>query len=154
MEQDKIPGDGVVTGWGTINGRLVLSSARISPCSAARCRNARQKICKIMDMAARNGAPVIGSTIPAARASRKAWIRSPVYAEVFRSNTPKSPASFRSISVIMGPCAGGAVYFARHDRLHLHGARQLLHVRDGPDVVKTVTNEIVTAEDLGGAKNP
>jgi propionyl-CoA carboxylase beta chain len=110
-----------------------------------------QKICKIMDMAVRNGAPVIGlNDSAAARASRKASRRSPAMP---RSSSRNAEASgvIPQISVIMGPCAGGAVYSpAMTDFIFMVRDTSYMFVT-GPDVVKTVTNEIVTAEELGGA---
>jgi propionyl-CoA carboxylase beta chain len=152
MAESKVPGDGVVTGWGTINGRLVyVFSQDFTVLGGSLSETHAQKICKIMDMAARTARRSSGSTIPAARASRRVSPRWRGYAEVFRRNAEVSGV-VPQISVIMGPCAGGAVYSpAMTDFIYMVRDSSYMFVT-GPDVVKTVTNEIVTAEDLGGAK--
>ena len=151
MEQQKIPGDGVVTGSGTINGRLVYVFAQdFTVFGGSLSERHAQKICKVMDAAMKVGAPVIGSTIQAALASRRAWRRLGGYAEVFQRNVLASGV-IPQLSLIMGPCAGGAVYSpAMTDFIFM--VKDLSHMFvTGPDVVKTVTNEVVTQEELGGA---
>jgi propionyl-CoA carboxylase beta chain len=152
MAETKVPGDGVVTGWGTINGRLVyVFSQDFTVLGGSLSETHAQKICKIMDMAARNGAPVIGLNDSGGARIQEGVASLAGYAEVFRRNAEVSGV-IPQISVIMGPCAGGAVYSpAMTDFIFMVRDSSYMFVT-GPDVVKTVTNEIVTAEDLGGAK--
>jgi len=152
MAETKVPGDGVVTGWGTINGRLVyLFSQDFTVLGGSLSETHAQKICKIMDMAARNGAPVIGLNDSGGARIQEGVASLAGYAEVFRRNAEVSGV-IPQISVIMGPCAGGAVYSpAMTDFIFMVRDSSYMFVT-GPDVVKTVTNEIVSAEDLGGAK--
>ncbi|MBX9459140.1 MAG: acyl-CoA carboxylase subunit beta [Rhizobium sp.] len=152
MAANKVPGDGVVTGWGTINGRLVyVFSQDFTVLGGSLSETHAQKICKIMDMAARNGAPVIGLNDSGGARIQEGVASLAGYAEVFRRNAEVSGV-IPQISVIMGPCAGGAVYSpAMTDFTFMVRDSSYMFVT-GPDVVKTVTNEIVTAEDLGGAK--
>jgi propionyl-CoA carboxylase beta chain len=152
MAENKVPGDGVVTGWGTINGRLVyLFSQDFTVLGGSLSETHAQKICKIMDMAARNGAPVVGLNDSGGARIQEGVASLAGYAEVFRRNAEVSGV-VPQISVIMGPCAGGAVYSpAMTDFTFMVRDSSYMFVT-GPDVVKTVTNEIVTAEDLGGAK--
>ena len=152
MAENKVPGDGVVTGWGTINGRLVyVFSQDFTVLGGSLSETHAQKICKIMDMAARNGAPVIGLNDSGGARIQEGVASLAGYAEVFRRNAEVSGV-IPQISVIMGPCAGGAVYSpAMTDFTFMVRDSSYMFVT-GPDVVKTVTNEIVTAEDLGGAR--
>jgi len=152
MAESKVPGDGVVTGWGTINGRLVyLFSQDFTVLGGSLSETHAQKICKIMDMAARNGAPVIGLNDSGGARIQEGVASLAGYAEVFRRNVEVSGV-VPQISVIMGPCAGGAVYSpAMTDFIFMVRDSSYMFVT-GPDVLKTVTNEIVSAEDLGGAK--
>jgi propionyl-CoA carboxylase beta chain len=152
MENEKVPGDGVVTGWGTINGRLVyVFSQDFTVLGGSLSETHAQKICKIMDMAVKNGAPVIGINDSGGARIQEGVASLAGYAEVFRRNA-ESSGVIPQISVIMGPCAGGAVYSpAMTDFIFMVRESSYMFVT-GPDVVKTVTNEIVTAEDLGGAK--
>ena len=151
MDEQSIPGDGVVTGYGTVNGRLVFVFSQDFTVFGGSLSEAHaEKICKIMDQAMQVGAPVVGSTIPAARASRKASPRSRGYAEVFQRNVLASGV-VPQISLVMGPCAGGAVYSpAMTDFIFMVKDSSYMFVT-GPDVVKTVTHETVTHEELGGA---
>ncbi|CAN7611053.1 acyl-CoA carboxylase subunit beta [Rhizobium sp. LjRoot254] len=151
MAENKVPGDGVVTGWGTINGRLVyVFSQDFTVLGGSLSETHAEKICKIMDMAARNGAPVIGLNDSGGARIQEGVASLAGYAEVFRRNAEVSGV-IPQISVIMGPCAGGAVYSpAMTDFIFMVRDSSYMFVT-GPDVVKTVTNEIVTAEDLGGA---
>ncbi|MFT3986035.1 acyl-CoA carboxylase subunit beta [Aestuariivirga sp.] len=152
MAKNHVPGDGVVTGWGTINGRLVyVFSQDFTVLGGSLSETHAQKICKIMDMAARNGAPVIGLNDSGGARIQEGVASLAGYAEVFRRNAEVSGV-IPQISVIMGPCAGGAVYSpAMTDFIFMVRDSSYMFVT-GPDVVKTVTNEIVSAEDLGGAK--
>ncbi|TCN29417.1 acyl-CoA carboxylase subunit beta [Sinorhizobium americanum] len=152
MADQKVAGDGVVTGWGTINGRQVyVFSQDFTVLGGSLSETHAQKICKIMDMAARNGAPVIGLNDSGGARIQEGVASLAGYAEVFRRNAEASGV-IPQISVIMGPCAGGAVYSpAMTDFIFMVRDSSYMFVT-GPDVVKTVTNEIVTAEELGGAR--
>jgi propionyl-CoA carboxylase beta chain len=152
MAEQKVAGDGVVTGWGTINGRLVyVFSQDFTVLGGSLSETHARKICKIMDMAVRNGAPVIGLNDSGGARIQEGVDSLAGYAEVFRRNVDSSGV-IPQISVIMGPCAGGAVYSpAMTDFIFMVRDSSYMFVT-GPDVVKTVTNEIVTAEELGGAR--
>jgi propionyl-CoA carboxylase beta chain len=151
MDKQKFAGDGVVTGWGTINGRMVYVFAQdFTVLGGSLSETHAQKICKIMDMAVRNGAPVIGLNDSGGARIQEGVDSLAGYANVFKRNVDASGV-IPQISVIMGPCAGGAVYSpAMTDFIFMVRDSSYMFVT-GPDVVKTVTNEIVTAEDLGGA---
>ncbi|UWR21526.1 acyl-CoA carboxylase subunit beta [Sulfitobacter sp. S190] len=151
MEKQKPAGDGVVTGWGTINGRLVyLFSQDFTVFGGSLSETHAQKICKIQDMAIQNGAPVIGINDSGGARIQEGVASLAGYAEVFQRNIEASGV-IPQISVIMGPCAGGAVYSpAMTDFIFMVKDTSYMFVT-GPDVVKTVTNEQVTAEELGGA---
>lgn len=151
MDAQKVAGDGVVTGWGTINGRLVyVFSQDFTVLGGSLSETHAQKICKIMDMAMRNGAPVIGLNDSGGARIQEGVASLAGYADVFKRNVDASGV-IPQISVIMGPCAGGAVYSpAMTDFIFMVRDSSYMFVT-GPDVVKTVTNEIVTAEELGGA---
>tara|TARA_R110002049_G_scaffold10127_6_gene50571 strand:- start:38780 stop:40312 length:1533 start_codon:yes stop_codon:yes gene_type:complete len=152
MEKQRPAGDGVVTGWGTINGRLVyLFSQDFTVFGGSLSETHAQKICKIMDMAVQNGAPVIGINDSGGARIQEGVASLAGYAEVFQRNIEASGV-IPQISVIMGPCAGGAVYSpAMTDFIFMVKDSSYMFVT-GPDVVKTVTNEVVTAEELGGAR--
>ncbi|MFZ2983219.1 MAG: carboxyl transferase domain-containing protein, partial [Sphingobium sp.] len=151
MEETKIPGDGVVTGSGTINGRLVfVFSQDFTVFGGSLSERHAQKICKIMDMALKVGAPVIGLNDSGGARIQEGVASLGGYAEVFQRNVLASGV-VPQISLIMGPCAGGAVYSpAMTDFIFMVKDSSYMFVT-GPDVVKTVTNEIVTQEELGGA---
>ncbi|WP_288951237.1 acyl-CoA carboxylase subunit beta [uncultured Paracoccus sp.] len=151
MEADRFYGDGVVTGWGTINGRMVyVFSQDFTVFGGSLSETHAQKICKIMDMAMQNGAPVIGLNDSGGARIQEGVASLAGYAEVFQRNIMASGV-VPQISVIMGPCAGGAVYSpAMTDFIFMVKDTSYMFVT-GPDVVKTVTNEVVTAEQLGGA---
>ena len=151
MDQQHIPGDGVVTGSGTINGRLVfVFSQDFTVFGGALSERHAQKICKIMDMALKVGAPVIGLNDSGGARIQEGVASLGGYAEVFQRNVLASGV-VPQISVIMGPCAGGAVYSpAMTDFIFMVKDSSYMFVT-GPDVVKTVTNEVVTQEELGGA---
>ncbi|MEO0664701.1 MAG: acyl-CoA carboxylase subunit beta [Pseudomonadota bacterium] len=151
METMKPPGDGVVTGWGTIKGRQVyVFSQDFTVLGGSVSATHAQKICKIMDMAMQNGAPVIGINDSGGARIQEGVDSLAGYGEVFQRNIMASGV-VPQISVIMGPCAGGAVYSpAMTDFIFMVRDSSYMFVT-GPDVVKTVTNEVVTAEELGGA---
>ena len=151
MDKNHVPGDGVVTGSGTINGRLVfVFSQDFTVFGGSLSERHAQKICKIMDMAMKVGAPVIGLNDSGGARIQEGVASLAGYAEVFQRNVLASGV-IPQISVIMGPCAGGAVYSpAMTDFIIMVKDSSYMFVT-GPDVVKTVTNEIVTQEELGGA---
>ena len=151
MDDQVIPGDGVVTGWGTINGRLAyVFSQDFTVFGGSLSETHAQKICKIMDLAVQNGAPIIGLNDSGGARIQEGVASLGGYAEVFWRNVQASGA-VPQISVIMGPCAGGAVYSpAMTDFIYMVRDTSYMFVT-GPDVVKTVTNETVTHEELGGA---
>jgi propionyl-CoA carboxylase beta chain len=151
METQKVPGDGVVTGSGTINGRLVYVFAQdFTVFGGSLSERHAQKICKVMDMAMKVGAPVIGLNDSGGARIQEGVASLAGYAEVFQRNVLASGV-IPQISVIMGPCAGGAVYSpAMTDFIFMVKDSSYMFVT-GPDVVKTVTNEVVTQEELGGA---
>jgi propionyl-CoA carboxylase beta chain len=151
MAEQQYPGDGVVTGWGTINGRMIyVYSQDFTVFGGSLSETHAEKICKIMDMAMQNGAPVIGLNDSGGARIQEGVASLAGYAEVFQRNVMASGV-VPQISVIMGPCAGGAVYSpAMTDFIFMVKDSSYMFVT-GPDVVKTVTNEIVTAEELGGA---
>jgi len=151
MDRSVIPGDGVVTGWGTINGRMTyVFSQDFTVFGGSLSETHAQKICKIMDLAVQNGAPVIGLNDSGGARIQEGVAALGGYAEVFWRNVQASGA-VPQISVIMGPTAGGAVYSpAMTDFIYMVKDTSFMYVT-GPDVVKTVTSEIVTHEELGGA---
>ncbi|KAI9343994.1 carboxyl transferase [Obelidium mucronatum] len=152
MEQQKITGDGVVTGHGTINGRLVyFFSQDFTAFGGSLSKMHAQKICKIMDQALMVGAPVIGLNDSGGARIQEGVDSLGGYADIFLKNVLSSGV-IPQISMIMGPCAGGAVYSpALTDFTFMVRDSSYLFVT-GPDVVKAVTNEEVTQEELGGAK--
>ncbi|MDQ0317639.1 acyl-CoA carboxylase subunit beta [Amorphus orientalis] len=151
MDQTKYPGDGVVTGWGTINGRTVYVFAKdFTVFGGSLSETHAQKIVKIQDMAVRNRVPVIGLFDAGGARIQEGVAALGGYGEVFQRNVLASGV-IPQISVIMGPCAGGDVYApAMTDFIFMVRNTSYMFVT-GPDVVKTVTNETVTAEELGGA---
>ena len=152
MADNKIPGDGVVTGYGTVNGRIVFAFSQDftvfgGALSAAHAR----KICKIMEQAMKVGAPIIGLNDSGGARIQEGVASLGGYADVFQLNVLASGV-VPQISMVMGPCAGGAVYSpAITDFIFMVRDSSYLFVT-GPEVVKTVTHEEVTAEELGGAK--
>src|ERR1700740_158180 len=139
MEKSKIAGDGVVTGFGTVNGRTVFAFSKdFTVFGGSLSETHAQKIIKIQDMAMRARAPIVGLFDAGGARIQEGVAALGGYGEVFKRNVIASGV-IPQISVIMGPCAGG------------HGYSPAV---TGPDVVKTVTNEIVTAEELGGASVP
>ena len=151
MDKRKIPGDSVVTGWGTIEGRLVyVFSQDFTVFGGSLGRAHAAKVCKIMDMAMKNGAPVIGLNDSGGARIQEGVESLGGYADIFLRNTLASGV-IPQISAIMGPCAGGAVYSpALTDFIFMVKDTSHMFIT-GPDVVKTVTGEEVTFEQLGGA---
>jgi propionyl-CoA carboxylase beta chain len=151
MEKTKTPGDGVVTGWGTVNGRLVYVFAKDFTVFGGSLSEAHaRKITKLQDMALQNRAPIIGLFDAGGARIQEGVDALGGYGEVFQRNVLASGV-IPQISVIMGPCAGGDVYSpAMTDFIFMVQGTSYMFVT-GPDVVKTVTNETVTAEELGGA---
>ena len=151
MAEQRIPGDGVVTGSGTVNGRLMFVFSQDFTVFGGSLSEAHaEKICKIMDHAMRVGAPVIGLNDSGGARIQEGVASLAGYADVFQRNVLASGV-IPQISVIMGPCAGGAVYSpAMTDFIFMVRDSSYLFVT-GPDVVKTVTQETVTHEELGGA---
>ncbi|HXC56271.1 MAG TPA: acyl-CoA carboxylase subunit beta [Rhizomicrobium sp.] len=151
-DKNRIPGDGVVTGWGTINGRMVYVYAKdFTVFGGSLSETHAQKICKIQDMAVQNGAPLIGLLDAGGARIQEGVASLAGYGEVFKRNVIASGV-VPQISVIMGPCAGGDVYSpAMTDFIFMVRDTSYMFIT-GPDVVKTVTHEDVTPEGLGGAK--
>ncbi len=151
MESQTIPGDGVVTGHGTINGRLVFVFSQDFTVFGGSLSEAHaEKICKVMDQAVRVGAPIIGLNDSGGARIQEGVASLGGYAEVFQRNVLASGV-VPQISMIMGPCAGGAVYSpAMTDFIFMVKGSAYMFVT-GPEVVKTVTHENVTHEELGGA---
>jgi propionyl-CoA carboxylase beta chain len=151
MVEQKVPGDGVVTGYGTINGRLCfVFSQDFTVFGGALSEAHAEKICKIMDQAMKVGAPVIGLNDSGGARIQEGVASLGGYAEVFQRNVLASGV-IPQISMVMGPCAGGAVYSpAMTDFIFMVQDSSYMFVT-GPDVVKTVTHETVTHEELGGA---
>lgn len=151
MENNKISGDGVVTGWGTVNGRVIYVFAKdFTVFGGSLSEEHAKKITKIQDMALRNRAPIIGLFDAGGARIQEGVAALGGYGEVFQRNVLSSGV-IPQISVIMGPCAGGDVYSpAMTDFIFMVKDTSYMFVT-GPDVVKTVTNEEVTAEELGGA---
>ena len=151
MEKMHYPGDGVVTGYGTIHGRLVyVFSQDFTVFGGSLSETHAEKICKIMDMAMKNGAPVIGLNDSGGARIQEGVVSLGGYADIFYRNT-RASGVIPQLSLVMGPCAGGAVYSpAITDFILMVEDTSYMFVT-GPNVVKTVTNEEVTSEDLGGA---
>ncbi|WP_363086431.1 acyl-CoA carboxylase subunit beta [Porticoccus sp.] len=151
MEQEHIPGDGVVIGYGTVNGRLVfVFSQDFTVFGGSLSETHAEKICKLMDHAMKVGAPVIGLNDSGGARIQEGVASLGGYADVFQRNVMASGV-IPQISMIMGPCAGGAVYSpAITDFIFMVKDSSYMFVT-GPEVVKTVTHETVTAEQLGGA---
>src|ERR1051325_3904346 len=151
MEKTKIPGDGVITGWGTVNGRTVFLFAKdFTVFGGSLSETHAQKIVKVQDAAMKARAPIIGLFDAGGARIQEGVASLGGYGEVFKRNVVASGV-IPQISVIMGPCAGGDVYSpAMTDFIFMVRDTSYMFVT-GPDVVKTVTNEVVTAEELGGA---
>lgn len=151
LDKQKYLGDSVVTGWGTIEGRLTyVFSQDFTVFGGSLGEVHAEKICKIMDMALKNGAPVIGLNDSGGARIQEGVVSLGAYADIFLRNTLASGV-IPQISAIMGPCAGGAVYSpALTDFIFMVRNSSYMFVT-GPDVVKTVTHEEITFEELGGA---
>ena len=151
MEEQTIPGDGFVTGWGHIDGRLVYVFAQdFTVFGGSLSETNAQKICKVMDLALKNGAPIIGLNDSGGARIQEGVLSLGGYADIFLRNTLASGV-VPQISAIMGPCAGGAVYSpAITDFVFMVEGTSYMFVT-GPDVIKTVTHEDVTKERLGGS---
>jgi propionyl-CoA carboxylase beta subunit len=151
MQEQAVPGDGVVTGYGTVNGRLVFVFSQDFTVFGGSLSEAHaEKICKIMDQAMKVGAPVIGLNDSGGARIQEGIASLGGYAEVFQRNVLASGV-IPQVSMIMGPCAGGAVYSpAMTDFIFMVKDSSYMFVT-GPEVVKTVTHEEVTHEELGGA---
>ncbi len=150
-KQEKAPGDGVVTGWGTINGRKVFVFAKdFTVLGGSLSETHAQKVGKVQEMALGMRAPIIGLYDSGGARIQEGVASLAGYADIFKRNVTASGV-IPQISVIMGPCAGGDVYSpAMTDFIFMVRDTSYMYVT-GPDVVKTVTNEIVTHEELGGA---
>lgn len=151
IDKEKYPGDGVVTGYGRINGRLVYVFAQdFTVFGGSLSETHAKKICRIMDLAMQNGAPVIGLNDSGGARIQEGVVSLGGYADIFYRNVMASGV-IPQISAIMGPCAGGAVYSpAITDFIMMVEGSSYMFVT-GPNVVKTVTHENVTSEELGGA---
>ncbi len=151
LEDKKIPGDGVVTGYGTVNGRLVyVFSQDFTVMGGSLSETFAEKICKIMDLAMQNGAPVIGLNDSGGARIQEGIESLAGYSEIFKRNVLASGV-IPQLSAIMGPCAGGAVYSPALTDFTMMVKETSYMFLTGPKVVKTVTGEDVTVEQLGGA---
>jgi propionyl-CoA carboxylase beta chain len=151
MEQEKYLGDGVVTGYGTINGRPVyVFSQDFTVFGGSLSETHAEKICKIMEMAMKNGAPVIGLNDSGGARIQEGVVSLGGYADIFYRNVQAS-GLIPQLSAIMGPCAGGAVYSPSITDFILMVENTSYMFVTGPNVVKTVTHEVISSEELGGA---
>jgi propionyl-CoA carboxylase beta chain len=151
MEKQRVPGDGVVTGYGTIMGRLVYAFAQdFTVFGGSLSETHAEKIVKIMDLAMRNGAPLVGLNDSGGARIQEGVVSLGGYADIFLRNTLASGV-IPQISAIMGPCAGGAVYSPAITDFILMVRESSYMFVTGPDVIRTVTHEEVTKEKLGGA---
>lgn len=151
LDKQKFLGDGVVVGYGTINGRLVyVFSQDFTVLGGSLAEAHAEKICRIMDLAMKNGAPVIGLNDSGGARIQEGVVSLGAYADIFYRNTLASGV-IPQISAILGPCAGGAVYSPALTDFILMVENNSYMFVTGPNVVKTVTHEEVTSEELGGA---
>lgn len=152
MGDKKVPGDGVITGFGTVNGRLVyVYSQDFTVFGGSLSLTMARKICKIQDMALRNGAPIIGINDSGGARIQEGVASLGGYADIFYRNV-KASGVIPQISMIMGPCAGGAVYSpAITDFIFMVDQTSHMFIT-GPDVIKTVTGEVISFDDLGGSQ--
>jgi acetyl-CoA carboxylase carboxyltransferase component len=151
LDQQKYLGDSVITGWGTVDGRLVyVFSQDFTVFGGSLGEVHAEKICKIMDMAMKNGAPVIGLNDSGGARIQEGVVSLGAYADIFLRNTLASGV-IPQISVIMGPCAGGAVYSPALTDFIIMVRNSSYMFITGPEVVKAVTHQEVTFEELGGA---
>ena len=151
LEKQKFLGDGVITGYGTIDGRLVyVFSQDFTVLGGSLAEAHAQKICRVMDLAMQNGAPVIGLNDSGGARIQEGVVSLGGYADIFYRNV-RASGVIPQISAILGPCAGGAVYSpALTDFVLMAEGTSYMFVT-GPNVVKTVTHEEVSSEDLGGS---
>jgi len=151
MDEQRVPGDGVVTGYGTIDGRLVYLFAQdFTVFGGSLSETNARKICKVMDLAVEGGAPIIGLNDSGGARIQEGVASLGGYADIFLRNTLASGV-VPQISAILGPCAGGAVYSPAITDFILMVEKTSYMFVTGPDVIRTVTHEEVTKEDLGGA---
>ena len=151
MQEQQFPGDGVVSGYGRIDGRLVYVFAQdFTVFGGSLSETNAQKICKVMDLAMKMGAPVIGLNDSGGARIQEGVVSLAGYADIFLRNTLASGV-VPQISAIMGPCAGGAVYSPAITDFVVMVRNSSYMFITGPDVIKTVTHEEVTKEELGGA---
>jgi len=151
MEREKYLGDGVITGYGTINGKLTyVFSQDFTVFGGSLSETHAEKICKLMDMAMKNGAPLIGLNDSGGARIQEGVVSLGGYADIFYKNVQASGV-IPQLSAIMGPCAGGAVYSPAITDFILMVENTSYMFVTGPNVVKTVTHEEVTSEELGGA---
>jgi propionyl-CoA carboxylase beta chain len=151
MEKQQILGDGVITGYGKVNGRLVyVFSQDFTVFGGSLSETHAEKICKVMDLAMENGAPFIGLNDSGGARIQEGVVSLGGYADIFYRNV-QSSGVIPQISAIMGPCAGGAVYSPALTDFILMTEKTSYMFVTGPNVVKTVTNEDVSSEELGGA---
>ena len=151
LDKEYYLGDGVITGYGTVSGRLVYVFAQdFTVFGGALSETHAEKICKIMDLAMKNGAPLIGLNDSGGARIQEGVTSLAGYADIFYKNTLASGV-IPQISAIMGPCAGGAVYSPAITDFILMVENTSYMFVTGPNVVKTVTHEVVTSEELGGA---
>lgn len=152
MAENRVPGDGVVTGYGRINGKLVfVYSQDFTVIGGSMSRTQANKICKIMDLATKNGAPIIGLNDSGGARIQEGIEALGGYADIFTRNVMGSGV-VPQITGIMGPCAGGAVYSPSITDFVFMVEKTSYMFVTGPDVIKTVTHEEVTKEELGGAE--
>lgn len=151
LDKEKYLGDGVVTGYGTVNGRLTYVFAQdFTVFGGSLSESHAEKICRIMDLAMQNGAPVIGLNDSGGARIQEGVVSLGGYADIFYRNT-RASGVIPQISAVMGPCAGGAVYSPAITDFILMVENTSYMFVTGPNVVKTVTHEEVTSEELGGA---
>lgn len=152
MDKNRVPGDGVVTGYGRVNGKLIyVYSQDFTVIGGSMSRTQANKICKIMDLAAKNGAPIVGLNDSGGARIQEGVESLGGYADIFTRNVLNSGV-VPQITGIMGPCAGGAVYSPSITDFVFMVQKTSYMFVTGPEVIKTVTHEDVTKEDLGGAE--
>jgi propionyl-CoA carboxylase beta chain len=152
LEKNKFLGDGVITGYGTVQGRIIyIFSQDFTVLGGSLAEAHAEKICKLMDLAMKNGAPLIGLNDSGGARIQEGVVSLAGYADIFYKNTQASGV-IPQLSAIMGPCAGGAVYSPALTDFILMTKNTSYMFVTGPNVVKTVTNEEVSAEELGGAE--
>jgi propionyl-CoA carboxylase beta chain len=151
MEEQKIPGDGVITGHGTIDGRPIFVFAQdFTVFGGSLSETHAQKVCKVMDLAMKVGAPIVGLNDSGGARIQEGVVSLAGYADIFLRNTLASGV-VPQISAIMGPCAGGAVYSPAITDFNIMVEKTSYMFITGPDVIRSVTHEEVTKEELGGA---